>query len=160
MMKIFTTTSLIALLSVQICISQNFLEKVATTKWKGEGLLLGSKASFMMDWNSILDGKFYQLKFQNQREASRESIFKAIGVYKKNEDNQVSGTWFDSRGFSFPLKGEVSSDKLIIFWGSPEIEEGKTIYTMQNDATLFVEDYILKDGELIQFGNAAYAPND
>ncbi|UJH68630.1 hypothetical protein [Allomuricauda sp. SCSIO 65647] len=151
---------LICFIGFQTIFAQDFFGKVSGNLWEGTGELLGSEATFRMEWEQILDGKFYQLSFQNQREESKEFIFKAIGVYKKNEDNLISGTWFDSRGFSFPLKGEVSSDKLIIFWGSPELEEGKTIYTIKNDSTISVEDYILKDGELIKFGNANYAPND
>ncbi len=156
-MKTIVSLLIMVFVTIQVCYSQSFFEKSSNLNWKGEGVLMGSKASFEMAWEPILDGKFYELTFQNQREESKQFIFKARGVYQVRENNKVSGTWFDSRGFSFPLKGEVSEDTLIIFWGSPELEEGKTIYTIKADSTIFVEDYILKDGEFIKFGNAEYA---
>ncbi|NAS11142.1 hypothetical protein [Poritiphilus flavus] len=159
-MKTIVTLLLMAVVGIQICNSQSFFEKVSNLKWKGEGELMGSKASFKMDWKPILDGKFYQLTFQNQREESKEYVFKARGIYRVGESNNVSGSWFDSRGYSFPLKGEVSEDALMVIWGSPELEQGKTIYTIKDGSTIFVEDYVLKDGEFIKFGNAEYKPNN
>lgn len=155
-MKTTKLLVLTALLGMQLCASQHFFEKVSGHEWQGKGQLMGSDASFTMDWTPILGGSFYRLTFQNEREASKGYVFKAIGIYQIKEGQQVSGTWFDSRGFSFPLRGEVSDDQLIVLWGTPELEEGKTIYTIQTNSTLSVEDYIVKDGELKKFGNAEY----
>lgn len=151
---------LVTAFGIQVGSSQTFFEKISTIKWKGEGQLLGSSASFVMEWTPVLDGKFYQLTFQNNREESQGYVFNAIAMYHIKEDNEVTGTWFDSRGFTFPIKGEVSEDKLIIFWGSPELEEGKTIYTMKTDSTIIVEDFILRDDGLKKFGNAKYVPKE
>ena len=109
-----------------------------------------------MDWQPILDGKFYELSFQNQRDQSKEYIFQAMGVYRPKSDGTFTGTWFDSRGYSFPLEGNYSETELTVQWGNPETEEGKTTYRINKDGTVSVIDYILKDGKLVPFGKALY----
>ena len=146
----------IAILSVQTINAQAFFENISQNKWSGSGELLESAASFQMEWQPVLDGKFYELSFQNQRDESKEFIFKAKGIYRARKAGTVTGTWFDSRGYSFPLEGNFTENELTVQWGSPEIEEGKTVYSINKDGTVFVIDYILRDGKLVQFGNARY----
>ena len=69
--------------------------------------------------------KFYELSFQNQQDASKEYRFKSKGIYRPWENGTFTGTWFDSRGYSFPLKGKFTENELIVYWGNPETEEGK-----------------------------------
>ncbi|GAA4272894.1 hypothetical protein GCM10022258_21880 [Aquimarina gracilis] len=136
--------------------SQSFFETASKNEWEGKGELLGSTASFRMNWEPILEGKFFRLSFQNQRDQSKEYIFRAMGVYQPNSDDTFTGTWFDSGGFSFPIKGSFSENELVVYWGTPETEEGKTIYTINEGGSVSVRDYVLKDGKLIQFGKASY----
>lgn len=147
---------LIYLIGFQTVFAQSFFEKVSGHLWKGTGELLGSEATFKMEWKQVLDNKFYQLSFQNQRENSKEYIFKAIGFYKIKDNTTINGTWFDSRGYSFPLKGNLQDNKLVVYWGSPEYEEGKTIYSIQPDGRIEVQDYFLRGREFVNFGKAEY----
>ena len=146
----------VILLMVQTINAQSFFENISQHKWKGSGELLKSTASFQMDWQPILDGKFYELSFQNQRDESKEFIFKSKGIYRPGGNGTFTGTWFDSRGYSFPLEGKFTGNELSVFWGNPETEEGKTIYSIKEGGTVSVMDYILKDGNLIPFGKALY----
>lgn len=146
----------VILLMVQTVNAQSFFENISQNKWEGSGELLESAASFQMEWQAILDGKFYKLSFQNQREESKEYIFKSMGVYRPKSDGTFTGTWFDSRGYSFPLKGNFSENELTVDWGSPQTEEGKTVYSINEDGTISVMDYVLKDGNLVSFGKAIY----
>ncbi|WP_149272969.1 hypothetical protein [Pareuzebyella sediminis] len=155
MKRTIRTLSLI-LLWVQTGNAQGFFEKISQNEWKGSGELLKRSASFQMDWRPILDGKFYELSFQNQQDASKEYRFKSKGIYRPWENGTFTGTWFDSRGYSFPLKGKFTENELIVYWGNPETEEGKTTYRIKDNGTVSVIDYILKDGKLIPFGNALY----
>ena len=72
-------------------------------------------------------------------------------------DGQVSGTWFDSRGVSFPLKGSFTDTELLIEWGSPDIETGRTVYTLSVSGDLVVTDYVNSNGREIRFGEAIYS---
>lgn len=57
---------------------------------------------------------------------------------------------------SFPLKGTVANNQLVVDWGTPDTEEGKSIYTINSDGTISVEDYVQKEGESVKFGTATY----
>jgi len=155
-MKVKAFFLLIYLIGSQNTFSQDFFEKVSGHIWEGKGELLGSKASFKMEWMPVLNGKFYQLSFQNQRDDSKDYIFKAIAFYTVKDDSEINGTWYDSRGYSFPLRGHLEENKLLVFWGSPEYEEGKTVYSLEADGHIQVQDYYLKNGEYFNFGNANY----
>lgn len=147
---------LVILLMVQYGNAQSFFENISKNGWKGSGELMGNTASFQMDWKSVLDGKFYELSFQNQRDESKDFIFKAKGFYQPKENGTFMGTWFDSRGYSFPLEGSFTENELTVVWGKPELEEGKTVYSIKSDGSVSVMDYILKDGKLVLFGDALY----
>lgn len=146
----------VILLMVQTMNAQSFFENVSQHKWKGSGELMESAASFKMEWQPVLDGKFYKLTFQNQRDESKEYIFKSMGVYRPKTDGTFTGTWFDSRGYSFPLEGNFTENELTVHWGDFSTEEGKTVYSINEDGTIAVMDYILKDGNLVSFGMALY----
>ncbi len=148
------------LLMAQFMTAQDFFKNISQHTWIGTGELLGSTASFQMNWVPILDGQFYKLSFQHQRDESEELIFKSMGVYQPKNDGTFSGTWFDSRGLTFPLKGNFSGNTLTVLWGTRETEEGKTVYTFTEIGTVTVTDYVLKDGEFVKFGNANYVSDN
>lgn len=137
--------------------SQTFFDTATKKKWKGEGILLGAEATFEMKWGKVLGGQFYQLTFQNERITETGKItFNAMGFYKPKEDGLFEGTWLDSRGLSFPLKGTVANNQLVVDWGTPDTEVGKSIYTINTDGTISVEDYIQQEGKSTNFGKATY----
>ena len=137
--------------------SQTFFDTAIKKKWKGSGILLGSETNFVMKWNKVLDGQFYQLEFKNERETEDGKIvFKAIGFYKITGSASFEGTWFDTRGLSFPLKGLVSENQLVVDWGTPDTEKGKSVYTIMKTGEISVEDYVQKNGKSITFGKAIY----
>ena len=143
-------------INFQCVFAQSFFEKVSGHIWEGTGELLESEATFKMEWEMVLNDKFYRLGFQNQRNDSQAYTFKAIGFYRVTNDSIINGTWFDSRGYSFPLKGYVQDEKLIVYWGSPKYEEGKTVYCIKPDNRIQVQDYFLKHGGYVSFGKAEY----
>ena len=136
--------------------AQTIFDTFTSNEWNGEGQLMGSSATFKMKWSSVLNDNFYQLNFENRRyDNDKEIQFTAIGLYRV-EAQSISGTWFDSRGISFPLVGTVNDSSMVIQWGSPDNEMGKTIYELINTSELKVKDFILKDDNEIQFGTATY----
>lgn len=135
---------------------QPIIEKLLSQSWTGSGTLMGAKADFEMRWSPLLNGKFLQLQFKNERTSAdgTKMVFEAVGMYKIT-DGRVEGTWFDGRGVTLPLSGEVTDTQLVIFWGTPDIEQGKTVYSLA-DSQIRVTDYILTEGEYKQFGSALY----
>ncbi len=140
---------------------QSILEKIKNTDWKGTGVLMNSSATFKMSWTLELDDSFYHLSFESKRmiQTGDEIVFKAHAYYRVANDGIVSGTWFDSRGISFPLKGRANENQLTILWGNEETEQGKTIYSYLGGKGIEVEDYYLTNGKYVRFGTAQYRPN-
>lgn len=127
-------------------------------EWKGTGKLFSNEAEFFMKWEKTLGDRFYQLDFKNsfKLQNGNEFTMSAKAFYKSESENNFKGTWFDSRGMILPLKSNIDKNALVTFWGTPETEEGKTVYIFLEDNTLQTEDYVLKNGEWKQFGTADY----
>ncbi len=156
-MKSLFTFVLIALAFGSVS-GQTIFDQFEGNKWTGTGTLMGSPATFTMVWSQELDGAFYHLSFENRRKGQEASdiVFKAEAYYRMGEDSSVVGSWFDSRGITLPLTGEATKEELTILWGSPETEQGKTVYTLKSDDTVQVTDYILRGEEYLKFGEATY----
>ncbi|MAL17541.1 MAG: hypothetical protein CL670_14875 [Balneola sp.] len=133
-------------------LSQHFIGS-----WQGTGNLMGSEATFDMRWEKELGGQFLKLTFQNSRtpENSSPVTFNAIAMYRPGEKGWT-GTWFDVRGISFPLKGQVEGNTLSVDWGRSDTEQGRTVYALQNDGSMIVTDFIQQQGIYTQFAKATY----
>ena len=77
---------------------------------------MGNDATFTMDWQRTLNNSFLKLEFQNKQKLgdNRYIVFNATAFYKIVNDTTVVGNWFDSRGVTFPLKGSLKENELII----------------------------------------------
>lgn len=118
---------------------------------------MGSEAKFEMQWDKVLDGQFFRLEFKNETTGENEKMaMKATGYYKLIDESAFVGTWFDSRGITFPLKGKVLDNQLIVEWGTPETEVGRSVYTIQSNGQVLVEDYIKQQGKDVLFAKALY----
>lgn len=137
--------------------AQSIIDALTSGTQNGTGTLMGSDAEFSMNWEWTLDKQFLKLTFENRRnsKSGEPIVFKANGYYKILSDSTIRGSWFDSRGISFPLKGSVSDTALTIIWGSAETEQGKTIYSVDSNG-IKVEDYFLSENNYQQFGMAFY----
>ena len=126
--------------------------------WSGKGKLMGADAEFIMAWEWILEDRFVRLTFQNKIRVSdgTNRILKAQAFYKPEQPGHFSGTWFDSRGMVLPLVAHTEHDTLTTHWGTPETEEGRTVYRLLDQNRIEVEDFVLKDDEWHRFGYAVY----
>ncbi len=123
--------------------------------WEGNGTLMNNEANFEMKWEQVLNNEFFKLTFRNSIPSASFSM-DAQAYYKETENGTISGYWFDSRGISFPLEGNLSDTTLTIYWGTEEIEEGRTEYTLFDSETIKVSDFVLRNGEYALFGTATY----
>ena len=127
--------------------------------WNGAGKLFGAEAEFMMSWERALENKFVRLTFENKMKRSdgKTQILKAQAFYKPEGETQFQGMWFDSRGMILPLKATAGDSALTTSWGSPETEQGRTVYRIIDGDTVEVNDFVLtKDGQWKHFGHAMY----
>ncbi|MEX1994165.1 MAG: hypothetical protein WD929_05840 [Steroidobacteraceae bacterium] len=131
-----------------------FFEQLAG-HWQGTGEVRGMPSNQQMRWEAVLDGRFLRLSFDNRMSApdGKEWRFQAEAYYRIQADGTIAGTWFDSRGVSFPLTGSVDeSAAMTILWGTAETERGRSSYRI-SDAGLEVRDEVLgPDGAWHSFG--------
>ena len=141
----------------------SIINAMVDRSWTGSGSLMGSDATFKMDWQKVLDDKFIKLEFQNERRSKDDGKlikFGATGFYQIVNNTTIVGNWYDNRGITFPLIGTLEGKKLTVLWGSDGTEQGKTIYSVNQDDKISVYDFILIDGVYRQFGSASYNLSD
>lgn len=157
-MKKFSLILVTLFLCTEIVSGQHFWDTMTSGSWTGSGTLLGSEAEFNMSWTWELENKFLKLEFQNKRTSSsgQELVLQSHAYYQPKSDSLFEGTWFDSRGVSFPVKGTLSNSTFTVHWGSPETERGKTIYVLVSQDKATVTDYILQGENYVKFGEASY----
>lgn len=122
--------------------------------WSGEGKSMGMPAKLRLAWEWVLDEKFLRLSLKNEMKAPNGEVqhFEGHAYYLPNE-GRCEGTWFDSRGISFPIKCTADRQSLTAFWGSADQETGKSIYSFSADGKLEVVDFVQqKDGSWKEFG--------
>lgn len=154
-----TTTPLLALLlllmaAVTAYSQSDTIFKRLNGSWKGEGKAMGMPATLQMSWDWVLGEKFLRLSLKNEMKGANGQVrlFEGHAYYQTSEE-KCEGTWFDSRGISFPIKCTVEGQSLTAVWGSPETEQGKSVYRFMADGSLEVVDSVKqKDGNWREFG--------
>lgn len=122
--------------------------------WKGDGKALGMPATLHISWDWVLGDKFLRLSLKNEMKApdGQVRVFEGHAYYKPSEA-KCEGTWFDSRGVSFPLKCSVEGQSLTAIWGTLETEQGKSVYSLVAGGKLEIVDSVMqKDGTWREFG--------
>jgi hypothetical protein len=130
--------------------------------WEGEGRLFGIDATFSMQWERVLDEQFVRLTFRNRLEVAdgEQRGLDAIAFYRPRDDGGFDGTWFDSRGSVHPLSASADQATLTTSWGTPETEQGRTVYHLISAGQLDVQDVVLRGEEWQPFGRATYRRSD
>lgn len=122
--------------------------------WTGDGKTLEMPANLRMTWEWVLGEKFLRLSLKNEMKAASGNVqlFEGHAYYQPSEA-KCEGTWFDSRGMSFPIKCSVEGQALTAMWGAPGQENGKSVYTILVGGKLEVVDSVKqKDGSWKEFG--------
>jgi len=131
-----------------------FLNRLEGT-WQGDGKAFGRSARLQMKWEWVLGGKFLRLsmKTETQSAPGKVQAFEGHAYYRSAGEGKYEGSWFDSRGTSFPIKGDNERDALTALWGTPEQEQGKSVYKLLETGKLEVVDSVKgKDGTWREFG--------
>jgi hypothetical protein len=123
--------------------------------WQGAGEVRGMASAQQMSWEPVLDGKFLRLSFDNRMSGSdgREWRFSAQAFYRIRDDGTIAGTWFDSRGVTFPLSGSIGEDDtLTILWGTDDTERGRTSYLLTAAGLEVTDEVLTPEGGWRTFG--------
>ena len=129
-------------------------------QWTGTGTVLNQPSKIEMSWSAELGGQFVRLTFRNQMPTS---LFEGHAYYRAVGDpstplrgrGQYRGMWFDNSGMMRPIEATSDGDALVSKWGTPETEEGETIYRLLPDGRMDVVDRVKsKDGTWRQFGQS------
>ena len=126
-----------------------------TGHWQGTGEVRGMPSKQEMRWEPVLDGQFLRLSFDNRMTApdGKEWRFQAQSYYRVQADGAIAGTWFDSRGVSFPLVGTVEpGGALTILWGTAETERGRSSYRISDAGLEVIDEVQGPDGAWRTFG--------
>ena len=130
-----------------------FLSRLQGT-WQGDGKAFGMSARLSMKWEWVLGGKFLRLNLKNEMQsATGNTSFEGHAYYRPAGEGKYEGEWFDSRGVSFAIKGNMEGDALTALWGAPGEEQGRSIYKFLEAGKLEVVDSVRqKDGTWKEFG--------
>lgn len=129
--------------------------------WQGDGKAFGMPARLELKWEWVLGNRFLRLSLRNEMRGANDQaqVFEGHAYYQSISSNspateaKYEAKWFDSRGISFPIKAHVDGDALIALWGSPETEQGKSVYRIMEPGKMEVIDSVRqKDGSWREFG--------
>ncbi|MCM3900116.1 MAG: hypothetical protein ND866_00260 [Pyrinomonadaceae bacterium] len=131
-----------------------FLNRFQGT-WQGDGKAFGMSARLHMKWERVLAGKFLYLilKTETQTATGQVQAFEGHAYYWSTGEGKCDGEWFDTRGESFSIKGNIEGETLNVLWGAPRGEQGKSVYRFLEAGKLEVVDSVRqKDGTWREFG--------
>lgn len=123
--------------------------------WSGEGKTMEMPANLRMNWEWVLSEKFLRLTLRNEMRTANGAVELFEGhAYYQLDKGKCEGTWFDSRGITFPIKCSVEGQSLTAAWGTTGTEIGKSTYTFLANGKLEVVDTVKqKDGSWKEFGH-------
>ena len=123
--------------------------------WQGEGKAFQMTARLQMKWELVLGDKFLRLTLRNTMRGTngQTQVFEGHAYYRSSGESRYEGKWFDSRGEAFPIMAQAEGDALVSSWGTPEQEQGKSIYRIIDSNKMEVVDSVRqKDGTWKEFG--------
>lgn len=123
--------------------------------WQGDGKAFGMPARLHIKFEWVLANKFLRLSLKTELRGAQGQvqIFEGHAYYRPLGEGKFDAKWFDSRGEFFPIKAHVEGDALVALWGTPEREQGRSIYRIIEPGKVEVVDSVLqKDGDFREFG--------
>jgi histidine triad (HIT) family protein len=123
--------------------------------WQANGTAFGRPAKINMVCEPILQFQYMKLSYSmDMQDKDGKSIanFEGTASYRPDGAGGYKATWFDSGGAMHPIKATVNDNILTSWWGTPQTQEGKTIYRLiNNNAVEIIDSVKTKTGEWRQF---------
>lgn len=118
----------------------------------------GFKATCKSVWSKGLHATHFEQRYVIRDRETGDRFFEGHGIYRLSLDGNVDGVWADSNGNIHPLEGTWNGKRLVIHWGTPETEQGRSDYRFGENGTLKVEDRVLRpDGDWRLFMKVDYS---
>jgi hypothetical protein len=114
--------------------------------WLGTGTMLGRPSQAELVIRPVLGGRFLELSY-------RAGGFEGRAFYHSVGTGRWQANWFDNRGVRFAIEATAADRTLTADWGSPETEQGRTVYRLADDGRLHVSDSVQRDGALRPFAS-------
>lgn len=154
MRRSWTAFALLIALVNPSAVRSDSLPRALAGTWHGYGQVRGMQAVQCMTWSEDLEGRFTRLELESRLtpEDGAVWIFRAHAYYRSDPEGQISGYWFDSRGAHFPLHGNGSDASMIIDWGTPALEQGRSEYRLVGGRLRVTDSVLGQDGNYHVFG--------
>ncbi|MEE2527361.1 hypothetical protein V0U79_13420 [Hyphobacterium sp. HN65] len=123
-------------------------------EWQSDGNAFGQPAQSTMRWTPVLDGCFWQMEYLIEYNPGTDEAgtFHGVGVHH-HESDLVTGHWVDNWGAMHQLRGSTTESEMIVFWGEPTAQLGRSRYTLTEDGAIQVTDWILTNDAWQQFND-------
>jgi hypothetical protein len=131
-------------------VSQPFIVQLLGN-WNGKGNSFGKVADINFSCKEALDKHFFLVNYKLVMHVSDTSSqrFEGLAFYQHTKENEYTGTWFDNGGEVHPIIASDNGKELIATWGFHGKKLGKTIYSLKNNHTLEIIDYIFKNKDQV-----------
>lgn len=115
-------------------------------EWHGTGTMFGNPSEAALSVRPVLGGRFIELSYRAGR-------FEGRAMYRSGPEGRWQAQWFDNRGLTFPIEARESERTLTADWGSPDTEQGRTVYLLAADGRLTVTDSVRRGGDYRVFAS-------
>ena len=115
-------------------------------EWRGSGTMFGRPSEATLSVRPVLGGRFIELSY-------RAGQFEGRAMYQFVDGGMWRAQWFDNRGTTFAIQGYQIERSLRSAWGTPETEQGQTLYHLRPNGRLSVTDSVRRDGVYREFAS-------
>lgn len=129
--------------------------------WRGPGTILGRAIVMEQRWSPALGGAFTELQMKHLvSDTSSRAVFEGRGLYRAvgaraaevRAADSVHGTWHDSRGIIFEVRGACDGASFSSHWSGSE--RGRTIYSLRDGALEVIDSVYMPNGGAREFGRS------
>jgi hypothetical protein len=124
--------------------------------WRGPGTILGRAIVMEQAWSPALGGAFTELRMRHlTTDTSARAMFEGRGLYRPAgaaHPDSLHGTWHDSRGIIFEVRGACDGATFSSHWSGSE--RGRTLYTLRNGELDVIDSVFLPTGVAREFGRS------
>lgn len=123
-------------------------------EWAGEGTSFGRPSHVSLSVRPILGGKAVTLDYAVSVNSEGEKpaiLFTSHGFYRVSDDKRWDGRWIDNFGNLHDLSGRVDATSLIVVWGNPGTEIGRTLYALEGGAMVVTDQALRGTGAMEVF---------
>lgn len=113
--------------------------------WNGEGTAFGNAATATLVIVAAPDGSATALAYRLAVSGAPPIDYAAEAIYRVDGKGRVRGSWTDNTGRTRPIGGRLAVSEWINFWGSADVEIGRSTYVLEAPDRLLVSDSVLQD---------------